>query len=81
MVHVMHTGYKRAVSGQVYDVAVDLRNDSKTFRKKELGWERKMTFEEGLLYTVQWYLLHNEWIQHILSGEYTKWIEKNYSKR
>ena len=49
--------------------------------KKELGWERKMTFEQGLLMTVKWYLNHAEWIEHIQSGEYLKWIDKNYSER
>ncbi len=46
--------------------------------KSELKWERKMTFEQGLLMTIKWYLSHPEWVEHILSGEYTKWIEKNY---
>src|SRR5574344_1512259 len=49
--------------------------------KKELGWERKMTFEEGLKHTVEWSLGRTEWMNHILSGEYTKWIEKNYKSR
>ena len=38
--------------------------------KSELGWERKMTFEQGLKLTVDWYLSHPEWVDHILSGEY-----------
>lgn len=49
--------------------------------KNELGWQRKVTFEEGLLNTVKWYLSHDQWINHILSGEYTKWIENNYGDR
>ena len=49
--------------------------------KKELGWQRKMTFEEGLLSTVRWYLHNPEWINGIKSGDYTKWIEKNYNNR
>ncbi len=49
--------------------------------KKELGWERKMTFEQGLSETVDWYLNHSEWIEHILSGEYKNWIQKNYTDR
>ncbi len=52
-----------------------------TKAKTELGWERKMTFEEGLLSTIRWYLKNEEWVNHILSGEYTKWIEKNYSQQ
>ena len=46
--------------------------------KTKLGWERKMTFEEGLLETVRWYLNHSEWVNHILSGDYKNWISKNY---
>lgn len=49
--------------------------------KRELGWERKMSFEEGLLETVRWYLKNTEWVDHILSGEYKNWIEKNYSEQ
>ena len=49
--------------------------------KKELGWERKVTFEEGLLFTIKWYLTNTEWVNNILSGDYRNWIENNYSKR
>ena len=49
--------------------------------KQELGWQRKMSFEEGLGRTVDWYLENQAWVDHIISGEYTKWIEKNYQKR
>ena len=49
--------------------------------KKELGWERKMTFEQGLQLTVNWYLGHKEWVDHILSGEYKNWISANYGDR
>ena len=49
--------------------------------KSELGWERKMSFEQGLLLTVKWNLNNKKWIDHILSGEYLNWVEKNYSKR
>ena len=49
--------------------------------KTELGWQRKMTFEEGLNATVDWYLKNTEWVNHMLSGEYTKWIDANYKSR
>ena len=49
--------------------------------KTELGWERKMTFEEGLSATVHWNLSHPDWIARIRSGEYLKWLEHNYSGR
>ncbi len=38
--------------------------------RRELGWERKMTFEEGLRGTVRWYLSHKDWVDNIASGKY-----------
>ena len=49
--------------------------------KTQLGWERKMTFEQGLLATVKWYLNNSDWINHILSGDYKNWINKNYTEQ
>lgn len=49
--------------------------------KTQLGWERKMTFEQGLQATVQWYLKNSDWINHILSGDYKNWISANYELR
>lgn len=49
--------------------------------KNELGWQQKMSFEEGLRKTVKWYLDNREWVETIRSGEYKKWLEKNYSNR
>ena len=49
--------------------------------KTKLGWERKMTFEEGLQETVKWYLKNSDWINHILSGDYKNWISKNYTEQ
>jgi dTDP-glucose 4,6-dehydratase len=49
--------------------------------KKELGWTQSVSFEEGLKATIQWYLDNSAWIDHIKSGEYLKWEEKNYSDR
>lgn len=49
--------------------------------KSTLGWERKMTFEQGLLATVKWNLNNSEWLNHILSGDYKNWINKNYKEQ
>jgi len=49
--------------------------------KNELGWTQSLDFSEGLRKTVDWYLSHQEWIENITSGEYLKWIEKNYETR
>lgn len=49
--------------------------------KDELDWKREMTFEQGLELTVKWNLEHTDWISNIQSGEYLKWVEKNYTAR
>ncbi len=48
--------------------------------KNLLGWQKKMTFEEGLLTTIKWYLSNEEWISHIKNGSYKEWINKNYTE-
>lgn len=48
--------------------------------KKELGWEPKVTFEEGLQKTINWYKNNEEWWEKIKSGEYQKYYEFQYKK-
>lgn len=47
----------------------------------ELGWTPRMKFEEGLEKTIDWYLNNQEWLSHILTGEYEKYYENQYQKR
>lgn len=49
--------------------------------KKELGWKQSVSFEQGLRKTVRWYLDNTAWVEHVRSGEYRSWLEKNYEKR
>jgi dTDP-glucose 4,6-dehydratase len=49
--------------------------------RTELGWEPTETFATGLRKTIQWYLRNPEWVQQVRTGEYRKWIEKNYDNR
>jgi len=49
--------------------------------KRCLGWKQTVSFEEGLSRTVEWYLANTQWVQGIRSGEYQKWVEKNYGER
>jgi dTDP-glucose 4,6-dehydratase len=49
--------------------------------KAELGWAPSETFETGLKKTVAWYLDNDAWVEKVRTGEYRKWIEKNYGDR
>lgn len=46
--------------------------------KKELGWEPSVTFEQGLEKTIDWYLNNQEWLNHVTSGEYMEYYQKQY---
>lgn len=49
--------------------------------KKELGWTQSVTFEEGLRKTIRWYLDNQDWVNHVTSGEYRHWVDRNYARR
>ena len=45
---------------------------------RELGWSPQESFETGIRKTIQWYLDNQEWVQNVTSGDYKKWIEREY---
>jgi dTDP-glucose 4,6-dehydratase len=47
--------------------------------ERDLSWRPQETFETGLRKTVIWYLEHETWVNHVVSGEYQHWVEKQYS--
>lgn len=47
----------------------------------ELGWKPLETFETGLRKTVAWYLANTDWVKGVTSGDYQKWVQKNYTER
>ena len=49
--------------------------------KKKLGWQPKVSFEDGLRRTVEWYLNHLNWVEKVISGEYAKYYEKIYGSK
>ena len=49
--------------------------------RDELGWSPRESFASGLARTLRWYLANAEWVAQVRSGEYRRWIERNYEKR
>lgn len=45
---------------------------------RELGWKPSVTFEEGLERTIDWYLDNQEWLDHVTTGDYTLYYQKQY---
>lgn len=47
----------------------------------ELGWLPETKFEDGIKYTIDWYLSNREWWEPIISGEYRQYYAKMYDGR
>jgi dTDP-glucose 4,6-dehydratase len=47
--------------------------------ERELSWKPKENFDSGLRKTILWYLNNQNWVNHIVSGDYQNWVNKQYS--
>jgi len=46
--------------------------------RTELGWEPKVSFEDGIRATIEWYRDNPEWWTRVKSGEYQKYYDEYY---
>lgn len=46
--------------------------------RDELGWKPETQFEDGLRKTVEWYLDNTNWLDHVISGDYQSYYQKQY---
>ncbi len=44
----------------------------------ELGWRPRVTWEEGLDATIDWYRENQAWVEHIRNGEYREYYRQMY---
>jgi dTDP-glucose 4,6-dehydratase len=49
--------------------------------RRELDWQPRTSFEQGMERTVQWYLDHMDWVRSVTSGAYRDWMKQNYADR
>jgi len=48
---------------------------------RQLGWEPKHDFTDGLRTTIDWYVSNNNWWRKIKSGEFREYYEQTYNLR
>ncbi|OIQ27389.1 MAG: dTDP-glucose 4,6-dehydratase [Bacteroidetes bacterium MedPE-SWsnd-G2] len=46
----------------------------------ELKWQPSVTFKEGLMKTVEWYLSNAEWLESVTSGNYQNYYKTQYQE-
>lgn len=49
--------------------------------KDELGWYPETAYEDGIIKTIDWYLSHQAWTEHVCSGAYQSYYKKMYDNR
>jgi dTDP-glucose 4,6-dehydratase len=49
--------------------------------QRELGWTPLVSFEEGILRTIDWYRSNSPWLEHARSGEYRNYYDRHYTHR
>lgn len=49
--------------------------------EKEIGWKPRVSWEEGLQKTIEWYLSNQGWLERVLDGSYREYYRKNYGAR
>src|SRR5690554_1193870 len=45
---------------------------------KELNWKPSVTFEQGLVQTIDWYLENEVWLKNVTSGQYMDYYKEYY---
>lgn len=48
---------------------------------KDFNWKPSVTFEEGIVKTIDWYLANDQWLNNVVSGGYQKYYESMYDNR
>ncbi len=49
--------------------------------KADLEWYPETSFEVGIVKTIEWYLAHRRWMEHVTSGEYRSYYHAMYDGR
>jgi dTDP-glucose 4,6-dehydratase len=47
---------------------------------RELEWRPTIALDEGLRRTVEWYRANEAWVLSVRSGEYRRYVEKQYGR-
>mgnify|MGYP000210643210 CR=1 FL=1 len=49
--------------------------------RTELGWQPTVDFAAGIARTIDWYLCHQAWLDHVTSGAYQQYYQAMYAGR
>jgi dTDP-glucose 4,6-dehydratase len=47
----------------------------------KLNWKPSVSFEQGIVKTIDWYLANRKWLANVVSGDYQKYYDSMYKNR
>lgn len=86
VVEYIHDHYDESVTEDLIEFVADRKGHDKRYAidptktNEQLDWRPATKFEDGIAYTIQWYLDNQEWLEHVVSGEYTNYYLRRYGK-
>ncbi len=51
------------------------------YMEEQFDWKPKVSFEEGIEKTVDWYLANQDWVNSVINGSYRKYYAKMYGEQ
>jgi dTDP-glucose 4,6-dehydratase len=78
---------KDAISNDLIKFVADRKGHDRRYAiapdkiKAAVGWYPETKFEDGIRKTIDWYFNHQEWMDHVTSGDYQKYYESMYSSQ
>jgi dTDP-glucose 4,6-dehydratase len=48
---------------------------------RETGWRARISFEDGLTATIDWYQKNRQWLDDVRSGHYREYFDRHYIRR
>jgi len=48
---------------------------------EQVGWQPRVTFEDGIAMTIDWYLDNQGWVERVIDGSYTSYYAQMYGTR
>ena len=87
IIHWLHDNVDTAIDESLIRYVGDRKGHDKRYGidptkiTREVGWAPSVSFEDGIIRTIKWYIENRKWIEGVVDGSYVRYYEMMYSKR
>lgn len=85
IINYLHDNIDNRISDELITYVKDRKGHDRRYGidpekiKNELNWVPETKFEDGIIYTINWYLQNESWLKNIVNGEYSNYYSKLYN--